>query len=121
MANYSIEMHFDTLPKTPNSLLRKGAYLCAQEASKWRNEIWLKHMSERPSEPLSKVTLTLTRKSSKEPDYDGLVSSFKYVVDGLVKAEFLKDDSLSVTGPWICKWEKVPRGTGGIEIKIEEI
>lgn len=72
----------------------------------------------KPRQPLERAELILTRYSASQPDYDGLVLSFKAVVDGLVRIGVLKDDTLSVTGPWRVDWAKVPRKSGHLRIEV---
>lgn len=72
-----------------------------------------------PEEPLTKATLTLTRFSAKEPDFDGLVSSFKAVVDGLRDAGVILDDKPSVVGNPSYAWVYAKPNHGKIKIKVE--
>ncbi len=69
--------------------------------------------------PLQKCKLTFVRSSSREPDYDGLISSFKMVVDALVRSGILIDDTYTVTGKWDVSWEKGPPKKGKIFCKVE--
>lgn len=68
---------------------------------------------------LKKAMLTFTRLSSKEPDSDGLISGFKYVQDGLVKAQVIIDDKPSVIGMPNYIWRLTSPKTGAIIIRIE--
>lgn len=68
---------------------------------------------------LPKAHITLTRHSSRCPDYDGLVSSFKRAIDGLVDAQVIQDDSFHVIGASRYLWVKAPPGKGFVTIKIE--
>lgn len=67
----------------------------------------------------AKAQLTLTRYSAREPDFDGLVGSFKCVIDGLVRLGVLEDDTPKVIGQPIYYWEKTKRGEGKIKVRIE--
>lgn len=69
---------------------------------------------------LKKAKLSLIRHSSNECDFDGLVSSFKHVIDGLVVAQVIIDDKSSVIDQPSYSWEFRQRNLGGqISIKIE--
>lgn len=71
--------------------------------------------------PLAKAKLTLTRHSSTEPDYDGLVSSFKPCIDALIMANVIENDRMSNVGKPTYLWELAPRNKGHITIKVESI
>ena len=75
---------------------------------------------EKPCKPLEKAKLTLIRHSSSEPDYDGLVSSFKYVIDSLVTLKILVNDKSKNIGVPDYKWQKAPAMKGFITVGIEE-
>lgn len=70
---------------------------------------------------MAKAKLTLTRYSSKEPDFDGLCSSFKNVIDGLVEAGVIIDDKMSVIGQPTYAWVKCPPKKGKIKVVVEEL
>lgn len=74
-----------------------------------------------PKEPLKKARLTITRCSSKAPDYDGLVSGAKPIIDALVKLKIIEDDNISVIGQPTFLWEKGKKGQGKMKVKVEEI
>lgn len=71
--------------------------------------------------PLTKAKLTLTRCSAVEPDYDGLVSSFKHVIDGLKEAGVIKDDKASNIGQSKYAWEFAKQREGKIRVMVEEV
>lgn len=77
--------------------------------------------SPRPLKPLPRARMTCTRFSSQVPDYDGLVSSFKHVIDGLVVCGVLEDDSLENIGMPEFHWMRTKPKLGRIEIEVEEI
>jgi len=70
--------------------------------------------------PMMKARLTLTRASSSEPDFDGLVSGFKRVIDGLVAAGVLINDKQSVIGQSRYVWEKASPKRGCVKVLVEE-
>lgn len=74
-----------------------------------------------PPRPLTKAKLTLIRHSSRCPDYDGLVVSFKPVVDALKKCGIIADDSMSVIGKPTYEWKKIGVREGKIAVIVDEI
>lgn len=72
-----------------------------------------------PLEPLSGAKAIFTRHSSFEPDYDNLVSSFKAIQDGLVRAGVLVDDKPSVLSAQYL-WKKTSPKNGYVSIEVEE-
>lgn len=75
----------------------------------------------RQSPPCQRAHVTLTRGSSREPDFEALVVSFKPVVDALVRAGVIQDDNPKVIGQPTYKWEPAGRGKGFIRVKVESI
>ncbi len=116
---YSIQFTLDGLPKTTNSGGRAHWSVKASEAKLWRRRVVAEALDLRPPSPLHKAKLTLTRYSSAEPDFDGLVSSFKHVVDGLIDAGIIESDKPSVIGQPNYKWEKVKPRMGKISVTVE--
>jgi hypothetical protein len=116
---YSIEFEIPGLPLMSNNLLRGNWRPRFAHSKKWKREVYhAVHAPMRPAKPLEKAKLTLTRISSVEPDFDGLVSGFKPVVDGLVECGVLFSDKPSCISPEY-KWEKGPKGQGKIRVKVE--
>lgn len=109
------------LPKMPNSILRKHWSVVKKEKDKWHKLVRLFVNNKIPKEPLRKAKLTLVRHSTQEPDYDGLVGSFKWVIDALVESGVLIDDKYSVIGQSNYKWEKSKQKEQRIEVVVEEI
>lgn len=108
------------LPKMPNGLLRKHYRIVTKEKNHWLNWVIFSVAYQRPRKPYQKAFLTLERHSTQEPDYDGLVGSFKYVIDALVKAGILIDDKPSVIS---CSyvWKKSKLKDQGIRVSVREI
>lgn len=75
----------------------------------------------RPKRPLSAASLVLTRRSSSEPDFDGLVASFKNCVDALIKCKIIENDKMSNIGAPTYVWEKAKKGFGSIRIEVKEL
>lgn len=94
----------------------------AKEAAKWKNLVVLSvGVSRRPPEPLKKAKLVLTRFSSVAPDFDGLVSGFKHIIDGLVLAKVIRDDKVITVGQPKYNWEQVGPGQGKIRVEVVEV
>jgi hypothetical protein len=92
------------------------------EAKKWKQ--WVADAvlaaGGPPRTPLVRYRLALARFSSSEPDYDGLVRGFKVLIDGLREAGVLKDDKLSNTGPWACRWYRCKPKEGRMFVSVVE-
>lgn len=118
---YVLEFEINDLPKTTNAQAgmhwrKKGEYVKA-----WHHRVWASVGARKPAEPLLRAKLTLTRFSSIEPDFDGLVSSFKAVIDGLIKCGVLADDKMSNIGQSDYLWVKAAPKNGKITVKVEQI
>jgi len=90
------------------------------ESRMWKSQVISKaRLNKLPETPLVKAKLILTRHSSSEPDYDGLVGSFKNCIDALVEIGILQNDKMSNIGIPEYKWEKAKPGDGKIRIEVE--
>lgn len=118
---YSLEFEVHDLPHTTNSLGRKHWAVKAKEARKWKEYVYCQAYNYRPTEPLKKAKVTLIRKSSVSPDPDGLVSSFKHTIDGLVQAKIIVNDKFDNIGFPDYRWEKAKPNQGSIKVIVEEI
>jgi len=121
MTPYKLHLIIEGLPKTINSIGRKHFWLKVKEANNWKELVHAEIGSHLPTKPLSHAVVTLLRASSVCPDYDGLVSSFKHVVDGLVESGVLEDDSMHHIGMPSFSWKKAPMRKGYIEIQVHEV
>jgi Holliday junction resolvase RusA-like endonuclease len=121
---YRLSIELIGLPKRFNQ--GQGAHWSTRhrESQKWHKRLLGKMVVTRarpPELPLKRAHLKLTRYSSRAPDYDGLVQSFKPVVDALKKCLIISDDSMAVIGkPDYC-WEKTGQREGKIKIELIEI
>lgn len=118
---YKLELHIPGLPKLPNQTLRGNWRSSLGEARKWKNFV-LSAVLEKGLRgiPLQIARITYIRYSSSEPDFDGLVGSFKHVQDGLVFSQIIINDkpsNLSCSYHWV----KAPRGKGKISVLVEEV
>lgn len=130
---FRLEFTIEGLPKTTNGNARRHWRALHNEAKTWKKHVldaekktsWHTKASDDPPKalinpcPLDKAKLTLTRFSSSEPDWDGLVSSFKHVIDGLVEAGVIVDDKMSVIGQPQYFWVKCAPKKGRIKVEVE--
>lgn len=117
---YKLEIQINDLPKTRNALADRR-WERRKEATKWHELVRHKAELARPAAPLRRATLHLVRHSSRCPDYDGLVSSFKYVIDGLVNCGIIIDDNMKVIEKPLYEWFKVKKNHGFITVEVNEI
>lgn len=117
--NFRATFYVKGLPKLRNQISRSWR-ASAGERKKWHNLVLRFGGHLAPPKPLLKAKLTLSRFSSEQPDFDGLVSGFKYVIDGLIKAGFIEDDNQDIIGQPRYLWFKAPRRQGKIKITIKE-
>jgi len=120
---YLISIVLPGLPKTPNELMKRNViFLKRSERKKWAYYIGIRiNKPSRPKEPLKKAKVSCVRYSPRCPDYEGLVGSFKFVIDALVYWEILKDDSMKIIGVPDFKWELCKANEARIKITIESI
>jgi hypothetical protein len=118
---YELSFELKGLPKMSNSNLRGHWHVKYGASKTWKRAVWRACWHLRPPLPLKRAHLTLTRCSSSEPDFDGLVSGFKHVIDGLVEAGVLENDKPSNIGTPDCKWIKTAPRKGKIIINVKEI
>lgn len=121
MGAYKLDLIINGLPKMFN--VYKGMHWSMYKKEK---DAWLKlvrlHLWQAggaPPEPLKKARLKLTRCSSKECDFDGLVHSFKPIIDALKNCGVIEDDRMSVIGQPSYFWAKSVRKQGYIMISVE--
>jgi Holliday junction resolvase RusA-like endonuclease len=118
---YRLEFEVQLLPKLPNQLLRQAWYTVKREKDKWHALVGLKIAGKTPESPLSAASLEFHRYSSREPDFDGLVGSFKIVTDALKKSGVIIDDRPSVIGQPKYFWHYTRPRDGRISVKVEAI
>lgn len=121
MTPYTLTFRIDTLPLTANASFAKGHWARKKKRDEIKALVRLSIGSNRPATPLKMAKLTYTRGSSMEPDYDGLVSSFKSIQDSLVELGILFSDKISVTGIPTYSWERAPKGKGYCQVSINEL
>ena len=87
----------------------------------WKKYVWLVTAHKKPKKPLIKAKLTLIRATSIRPDFDGLVSGFKHIIDGLVLAGIIQNDKYENISWPSYDWEQAPPKHGFIRVTIEEL
>lgn len=117
---FKLSFEIKSLPRMTNTM-RVHWRVKQKEALKWKGLVasYLP-FDIKPTQPLASAALTLTRCSARQPDADGLVSSFKHVIDGLVGSGILVDDGPKVIGFPSYKWEYASPGKGKIRVEVEE-
>lgn len=118
---YYLKLSIPGLPQTINALGRAHWSVKAKESKKWRWCVVLMVGDKTPEKPLKKAKVSLTRHSSSSPDFDGLVSSFKHVLDGLIDAGVILNDRFENIGAPEYVWEKSGRRAGKITIEVWEV
>ena len=78
-------------------------------------------MDQRPAKPFKKAKICYSRFSSREPDFDNLVNSFKRVQDCLIKCGIIENDKPSNIGQPTYVWISAKKNEGRIEITIEQV
>ena len=110
------------LPKMTNQLLRRHWSFIMKEKDLWHGLVREKVLSHKRAfgdfEPFKTVRIEFMRASTQEPDWDGLVSGFKFVTDGLVKAGVMIDDTPSVIKSADYKWIKCSKKEQGIFVCV---
>ena len=121
---YRLNFTLQGLPETTNAARHSNGHWSARHKKdkSWKQQVWLEAQQKgRPKKPLHKATVTLIRYSASEPDFEGLVSSFKTILDGLTEAGVIANDSMSVIGQPIYYWRKAKLKEGKIEVFVEDI
>lgn len=118
---YELRFVIRGLPPTENRKKKKWQAQWAK-AKFWHEQVQMQVLLKgRPDKPLKHARLRLTRYSPVSPDFDGLVSSFKCVIDGLVHAGVLENDSMNYIGVPNYNWQKTKQALGGGYIGVEVI
>jgi hypothetical protein len=92
-----------------------------READKWKGLVAKAICAAGPSPvhlPVERAKLKLTRYSSVEPDWDGMVAGFKHVIDGLVRAGVITNDRVSNIGQPHYAWEYAKPKQGRIRVEV---
>lgn len=118
---YVLRLSFPIIPKSLNVKLRSHRFQNDREMKSWAGLIALETLHKRPPAPLEYAKIRLVRYSHRMLDFDGLVGSMKPIVDALVEAGIICDDSWAVTGPWEVDQVFRPQVKGPLlEILVED-
>ena len=120
---FFLKLELPGLPRTTNANSRGKLRDRLREKRLWKRTVWLlvREQGGPPVEPIKQAALKLTRFSSAEPDYDGLVSSFKHVIDGLVESGVLAGDKRVHIGVPDYQWVRCPAGKGKCTVEVNEV
>lgn len=92
----------------------------SRERKEWHEKV-RRAFKFKPGAPVDRCMIRVVRFSSRQPDYDNLVYSFKPVFDGLTEAGIILDDNMNVVIERKYSWCKVKRGEEMIEIEVTEL
>lgn len=109
---YTLDLTFHSLPKSLNKALRTNRWKANAANKGWDMLVFGMVVRKRPPEPLKKARIKLVRHFYRTLDYDGLVGSMKPVVDALVSAGVLQNDSWETLGVWDVSQEFRPKSAG---------
>lgn len=119
---YTLEFTIAGLPKMSNQLLRGHWRAKLGHTKEWKRRVATAvALAVKPRESLTTASITLTRCSATEPDFDGLVSGFKPVIDGLVECGVLAGDKQSNIGQPTYRWERAKARQGMIKVEVVEV
>lgn len=116
----SIKFRIPGNPKLPNQLLHKHWAIVHSNSHKWRTLVAIATLPFKAFK-CDIASLELIRGGSREPDFDGLVGSFKCVIDGLVKCGVLKDDKPSNIASCQYRFIKTKRDATYIEVGVTKV
>lgn len=119
---YLLELELPFVPRRLNEVLRQFRLTRNDEFKEVYEWMRLLTLNKRPHFPLGQCQITIIRKVSKDRflDWDNMVASYKPVIDGLVHANILMDDTYDITGPWTVTQELRPKKEGAVTyLRIE--
>lgn len=97
---YELRIELTELPQSLNKKLRKHWTKNHRENNLWDTLIYQKVFRQLPPSPLKKAKLRIVKHFWRTMDFDGFVGSLKPVVDALVTAGVIEDDSWKVLQAW---------------------
>lgn len=107
-------------PDPLNVMLRMNKHKRNRINKSWYDIVNLMVKNQLPPKPLKKAQITVTIYNNRQRDYDGAVGSLKPIIDGLVHAGVLHNDTYKITGPWFVTQEFCKKGLELIEILVVE-
>lgn len=118
---YQLEFRIDGLPKVLTNGSQGSWKASHFHKKKWKRAVAFAVRYQTPDKPLTSARVECVRHSSRRPDRDNLAASFKSILDGLVDAGVLLDDSDDIIKEMKYRWEKVSPKDGFITVVVEEI
>lgn len=115
------------LPGLPRSMNGSHGnwYVAAAERKRWRRLSGLSALAAKNRAgikgPWDRVRLVITRCSTRPMDFDNRVASAKPIVDGLMDARVIADDSDAVIVERDYRWERAERGHGKVRVEVSPI
>jgi len=99
-SKYELRIELTELPQSLNKKLRKHWTKNHRENNLWDTLIYQKVFRQLPPTPLKRAKLRIVKHFWRTMDFDGFVGSLKPVVDALVTAGVIEDDSWKVLQAW---------------------
>lgn len=101
-----VSFQIPALSKRVNQTSGHSWRILHAERIKWRKWVMLASSGQRPAAPYPRATVRIIRVSSRCPDFDGLVSSGKQIIDALKYCGIIEDDSMAHIGAPTYEWLK---------------
>lgn len=117
---YVLEFELPGLPPMTNKTHGCSWQALYKKRKEWKEQVGMIARLRRPEKPLERARVTLTRFSTSRPDFDGLTSGFKPILDAL-KGIVIVDDAPECVGQPTYLWEKARPNYGKIRVRVEEI
>lgn len=119
--SHHLEFEINALPKRINQISGRSWFVYSNERRRWRVLVGMTLIAIGKKEfKNQKVHITFERHSSRQPDFDNLVHSFKPILDALVFHKVLIDDSPKhIESSY--KWVKTPQKLGKIKVYIKPL
>ena len=116
---YSLEFELDGLPPMNSA---DGMHWRVRRKLRidWELRVELACRGRKPTEPLPRAQVEISRFSSREPDFENMAQGGKFLLDGLVKCGVLLDDRPSVIGQPVYRCSKIAPKQGKVRISVFE-
>lgn len=119
---YELKIELNELPQSLNVKLRKHWTKQRRESKLWDTLIYQKVFRKLPPSPLKRAKLRIVKHFWRTMDFDGFVGSLKPVVDALVTAGVIEDDSWKVLQAWeVDQVFRAQKDGPLLQIEIKEI
>jgi len=121
MNKYFLEFEFLTKPPSLNQLLSKGWKFRHFTFLKIKQEILNKVSGHKPTSPLKKFQISITRHAIRTLDFDNFVASAKPILDSLVMAGIIHNDTWDLINHLSVDQIKVKKNQEKTIVKVEEV